>query len=142
MNNSLSILFRGNELNPEKTMFVLNTVLAMDTELASSRQQRAYRRLHTNAIQSARAVIRDFTSRTGMFNLDHVAWQLGVDTSLVLSGSDEPCPAPYGCPIEGLIYVGHYVTPGRGVSYKCSTCSKTWSKIGDQYAEAEAIIAA
>lgn len=136
MNNALSFLLRFNEMNTEKTMSVLRTVLANDTALASPRQERGYRRLHTNMVSQARVVIREFTSRTGLVNFDHLAWQLGVDTT-----PDEPTISAenHDCAPGDLIYLGHFITPGRGSSHRCETCGKSWSKIGDQYAEDVAV---
>ena len=136
MNSHLVRLHRACDLNAEKTMFTLHVVLAYDTELTSSRERRAYGRLHPNTAMCARDVIRDFTSTTGLFNVDHPAWQLGLDTTgrgPMIADDD----GTHVCVEERLIYLGHYVTPGRGSSHRCSTCFKIWSKIGDQYAEAE-----
>lgn len=135
MNNQLAILFRMNQNGPAKTRFVIETVLAMDTGMASGRQERAYQRLHPNMISAARAVVREFTSRTGLINLDHVMYQLGIDDLQLYAG--EFVDENHEC--TDRIYVGHYITPGRGAAHKCSTCARVWSKIGDQYSPAEMI---
>lgn len=134
MNQNLASLNRMSELDPERAMFILNTVLAFDTETASGRQRRAYRRIHANVISMARAVIRDFTSNTGLINVDHPAWQLGIDTTAA-GPTIETYYADHVCDETTLSYVGHHVTPGRGVVFKCRVCSKSWDKIADQYSE-------
>lgn len=127
MNNQLAILNRMNQNKADVTLFILNTVLSVDTGVASSRETRAYRRMHINVIQAARATIREFTSRAGLFNVDHVAWQLDVMPEV------EPIvPAGHECDPEDLMYQGQYVSQ-PGTAHMCVVCCQRWIKVSDQY---------
>lgn len=136
MNNNLTLLFRSNELDADRTMLVIEAVLANDTNLSTGRQRREYRRLHPNMVAMARAVIKEFTSRTGLFHIDHPAWQLGLDmTAAGPSYHVVEDDFDHVCADQDLIYQGHYVTADRGTSHMCSICSKMWDKIGNEYTE-------
>lgn len=146
MNRHLDTLWRMNRRDAEETICVLHVVHAC----AYSRNPTpaeiiAYDQLPQTMIRTAQRAINDFTSRGGQFNIDHPAWQLGIDTTPEGPSipSDEPGAddgsTTHVCVPEDLIYDGHYAAPGIGIAMHCGICSKAWSKIGDQYHEAESM---
>lgn len=145
MNVNLERLWKMMLRDDEETMSILMVVHAHDTNSATTMQASEFHHMHLAMSNTARNVIRDFTSQAGLFNINHVAWQLGIDTTA--AGPSIPNDTPgaddgsdtHVCVSEDFIYEGHYAAPGTGISYKCSICSKMWVQIGDQYHEAEAM---
>lgn len=130
MNSNLDHLYRILEHDAEQTIAMLNLVHAYDTRNATAEQDVLFANLHTAIVRVARRTIHDFTSREGKFNIDHPAWQLGIDTTA--EGPDD-----HLCDETTLDYEGHYGAPGTGTAHKCRVCGKRWALVGETFFEEE-----
>lgn len=139
MNSALSILLGMHDGDAEDTVATVVLVHVCETDGASNEAQRImFSSLSSATVYHARRVIGEFSNKEGMFNLDHVAWQLGIDTTA--EGPMIEAPTGDGddvhvCVEENMIYDGHYGAPGRGMAMHCKICNKRWAKIGDTFYE-------
>jgi len=82
----------------------------------------------------ARRVLRDFTDINGQVSWDAMSLLMGqtIDPA-------GPTADTHVCTEETIIIDGQYGAPGIGYAAHCAVCQKQWSKIGDQFHEAESM---
>jgi len=109
-------------------------VNAVDTGAATRLQQSIFGGIHYATRSLVRSIIDDFSNEQGVFNLDHMAWQYGLDVTPEGPVTEIDVPE-HVCVEEDMIYQGHYGAPGKGSAHECSICHRRWAKIGDTFYE-------
>lgn len=137
MNKDLETLLKMVNDDDDECIATLVLVNAYHTRTATVDQELLYELMHPAVAVRARAVIREFSNREHVFNLDHVAWQLGIDVTPEGPQVEIVVPTHDSCVEEDMAYDGHIAAPGRGIAMHCRTCQKAWVKIGPTFYPAD-----
>lgn len=128
MNLNLSFLSRTLG-DAEAAIEMVMLVQAVSTNTATRDERNKFDRLPASHVRVCMRIIRDFSSIEGKFNIDHIAWQLGVDTT----AEGPRIPDDHNCDDTTMIYDAHIAAPGFGVATHCGVCSKQFVKIQNTY---------
>jgi len=137
MNGRLADLVRMLKGDDEEAIAVIVMCNAYVAGTATPEQRQEFITLHPAINLRTLQVIEEFTNRAGEFNLDHIAWQLGIDISAEGPQAEVAVP-DHACVEEELIYDSHIAAPGYGIAMHCGRCNKRWVKVGDTFYEADA----
>lgn len=132
MNLNLSYLHRTIG-DAEATIETIMIVQAVSNNTATREERDKFHRMGESTVRVSMRIIRDFTSVSGVFNIDHIAWQLGVD----ITAEGPSIPDDHICLEEYMIYDGHVAAPGMGIAMHCKVCTKHYIKIGNTFYPAD-----
>lgn len=135
MNINLSYLNRMTG-DAEATIETIMIVQAVSNNTATREERDKFHRMSESTVRVSMRIIRDFTSVSEKFNIDHIAWQLGVDTT----AEGPRIPDDHNCDETAMIYDAHIAAPGFGIATHCGVCSKQWIKVGATYYPADEFV--
>lgn len=136
MNANLDLLRRLMQEDDEAVIEMVMITFAIGNNTATAEEREKYNSMNPDLLAGAMRIVRDFSDKDGRFNIDHVAWQLGIDTT----AEGPTIPADHACDNQAMIYDGHIAAPGYGIATHCGTCSKAWIKVGNTYYPADEFV--